>query len=89
MQTTNYLNLSERKLFSTLNLTKSTIQKLQLEKDRLEKKINTYLQKETQIKKALISKLNEDNLKIAIEQYQNGEVEKYQSFEEYEKGMNA
>ncbi|OCR95348.1 hypothetical protein CFT12S02847_09060, partial [Campylobacter fetus subsp. testudinum] len=66
MQTTNYLNLSERKLFSTLNLTKSTIQKLQLEKDRLEKKINTYLQKETQIKKALISKLNEDNLKIAI-----------------------
>ncbi|TLD85176.1 hypothetical protein LS70_001095 [Helicobacter sp. MIT 11-5569] len=56
---------SNRKLYTALNTTRATLSKLQSEKDRLNKKIESAIKKEVEIKKALAKlwKTKEEQMK--------------------------
>lgn len=54
---TNYHTYSERKLYSALNTARANISKLQSEKNRIDKKIESATKKELAIKQALINRL--------------------------------
>lgn len=53
-----YSAYSERELFSALTNTQTSISKIQVEKEKIEKKLKDFLNKETLIKEAICKKWN-------------------------------
>lgn len=86
-----YEKYSERKLYSVLNNTKSKIVKLESEKDRIQKKIDSALKKEIEIKQVLINKLspNEPNEETAYALKNPQSIGKYKEFKKFEEEIEA
>ncbi|KAA3684592.1 hypothetical protein [Campylobacter fetus] len=90
MEHLKYQNYSERKLFNALNNTRATIAKIKTEKEKIEKKLDDYLEREKIIKIVLANKIMpSEELKRAIKEVENGEVETFTSHDEAMGYLNA
>ncbi|CAD7289493.1 hypothetical protein LMG7974_01570 [Campylobacter majalis] len=91
MQTTidyqKYDNMSKKSLFNALL---SAEKKYDTMRENLEKKIKAQRELVSFLREKITLSINEkkSNLDIAIEQFNNGDVYKYNSYDEYEKDMN-
>lgn len=61
MELAKYENLSTKKLFNTLDTTNHSIKKLQAEQNKITKKMNSLLIKQSELQSILDKKLNKPN----------------------------
>lgn len=86
--TANYNAYTERKLQTILNTTRATLSKLQSEKNRLDKKIESTAKKEAQIREALVNKLM-PNKQTAYDLKNPQSVGTYKNFSDFEKELES